>query len=207
MASFEPCQWLNYKIMQKYISILRGINVGGKRKILMKDLKEIYQNLGFLNVETYIQSGNVIFNSEFDSEFESDKLNKIKISTKIEKAIFEKYNFEVPVIIRTKEELLNIQSSNPFIKNESEKQELINTLHLTFLESIPIAENIAKTKEIESTGLDKFEITGNNVFIFCEGSYHTSKLTNNFFEKKLKTKATTRNWKTIEKLTELVISD
>ena len=76
--------------MQKYISILRGINVGGKRKILMKDLKEVYQNLEFLDVQTYIQSGNVIF--------ESDNLDKREISNKIEKAIFDTYNFEVPVI-------------------------------------------------------------------------------------------------------------
>ena len=184
--------------MQKYISILRGINVGGKRKILMKDLKKIYQNLGFFDVETYIQSGNVIFESRFDRN---------EISGKIEKAIFEKYAFEVPVIVRTKEELLNIQSSNPFVKNEDEKQELINTLHLTFLEEVPTTENIEKAKEIESKIDDRFEIIGNNIFVFCEEKYHTSKLTNNFFEKKLKTKATTRNWKTIEKLTELVISD
>ncbi|WP_338769453.1 DUF1697 domain-containing protein [Bernardetia sp. ABR2-2B] len=184
--------------MQKYISILRGINVGGKRKILMKDLKVLYQNLGFEHVETYIQSGNVIFNSSLD---------KNKISTQIEKAIFEKYNFEVPVIIRTKEELINIRSSNPFIESESKKQEIINSLHLTFLEEIPTIQNIEKAKEIESKTDDKFEIVGNTIFVFCEGKYHTSKLTNNFFEKKLKTKATTRNWKTIEKLTELMISD
>lgn len=185
--------------MQKYISILRGINVGGKRKILMKDLKELYQNLGFLDVQTYIQSGNVIF--------KTDNLNKIEISQKLEKAIFERYNFEVPVIIRTKEELLNIQSSNPFIESEENKEELLNNLHLTFLEEIPTTENIKKAKEIESKNTDKFEIIENNIFVFCEGKYHTSKLTNTFFEKKLKTKATTRNWKTIEKLTELVISD
>ena len=185
--------------MQKYISILRGINVGGKRKILMKDLKEIYQNLGFSDVETYIQSGNVIFNS--------DNLDKKEISQKLEKAIFEKYNFEVPIIIRTKEELINIQSSNPFVKNKEEKQELINNLHLTFLEEIPTTENIGKAKEIESKTNDKFEIIENNIFVFCEGKYHTSKLTNNFFEKKLKTKATTRNWKTIEKLTKIMVND
>lgn len=186
--------------MKKYISILRGINVGGKRKILMKDLKELYQNLGFSDVKTYIQSGNVIFNSESD-------LDRTEISQKIEKAILEKYAFEVPVIIRTKEELINIQSSNLFIKLEEDKENLINNLHLTFLESIPTIENIEKAKEVESKTTDRFEITENNIFIFCEGKYHTSKLTNNFFEKKLKTKATTRNWKTIEKLTELVISD
>ncbi len=195
MTSFEPCQWFNYTTMQKYISILRGINVAGQRKILMKDLKEVYQNLGFLNVETYIQSGNVIFDSDLDRN---------EISAKIEKAIFEKYNFEVPVLIRTKEELCNIQSSNPFVKNEQDKKDKLDNLHLTFLEDIPTSESIEKIKEIDSKTTDKFEIIENNVFIFCEGSYHTSKLTNNFFEKKLNTKATTRNWKTIEKLVELI---
>lgn len=182
---------------------MRGINVGGKRKILMKDLKELYQNLSFLNVETYIQSGNVIFETPF--------LDKNKISKQLKTAIFEKYNFEVPVLIRTKEELINIHSSNPFLKvekrSEEDKKNIINTLHLTFLESIPTVENTEKAKEIESKTTDKFEIIENNIFIFYAEKYSTSKLTNNFFEKKLKTKATTRNWKTIEKLVELVISE
>ena len=106
--------------MQKYISILRGINVGGKRKILMSDLKELYQSLGFEDIQTYIQSGNVIFNSALD---------KNEISIQIEKAVFEKYGFEVPVIIRTKEELQKIQSSNPFVESKNNKAELINNLH------------------------------------------------------------------------------
>ena len=179
----------------KYISILRGINVGGKRKILMKDLKELYQNLGFLYVKTYIQSGNVIF--------EKDDLNKKEISKKLEKAVFENYNFEVPVIIRTIEELQRIQSLNPFIKLEEDKN-LIDNLYLTFLKETPTTEDIKEAKQIELKTADRFEIIENNIFIFCEGKYHTSKLTNNFFEKKLKTKATTRNWKTIQKLVELL---
>ncbi|WP_291724980.1 DUF1697 domain-containing protein [Bernardetia sp.] len=181
--------------MKTYISILRGINVGGKRKILMKDLKEIYQNLGFRNPVTYIQSGNVIFETDIEEN---------KITKKIEQAILEKYGFEVPVIIRTREELLKIQSSNPFIQAEKDKLELLNHLHLTFLGDIPTTENIAKAEEIEEKINDKFEVIEKDVFVFCEGKYHTSKLTNNFFEKKLKTKATTRNWKTIEKLAELM---
>ncbi len=122
--------------MQKYISILRGINVAGQRKILMKDLKELYQNLGFENVETYIQSGNVLFNTDLD---------RSEISDKIEKAIFNKYAFEVPVIIRTKEELHKIHTSNPFFtqfQTQEEKEKLINdNLYLTFLQEIPINEN------------------------------------------------------------------
>lgn len=181
--------------MKTYISILRGINVGGKRKILMQDLKELYQNLGFRNPVTYIHSGNIIFETDIE---------RTQITEKIEKAILKKYVFEVPVIIRTREELLKIRLSNPFIQSEKDKLELLNNLHFTFLGDIPTAENIEEAKEVEASINDKFEVIGNNIFIFCEGKYHTSKLTNNFFEKKLQTKATTRNWKTIEKLVGLM---
>jgi len=105
----------------------------------------VYQNLEFLDVQTYIQSGNVIF--------ESDNLDKREISNKIEKAIFDTYNFEVPVIIRTKEELLNIQSSNPFVKNEDEKKN--NLDNLTFLEEIPTTQNLEKAKEKKQKKLNQ----------------------------------------------------
>lgn len=186
----------------KYISILRGINVAGQRKILMNDLKELYQNLGFERVQTYIQSGNVIFETHLE--------NKEEISTQLEKAIFENYNFEVCVIIRTKEELLYIQSSNPFFspsQTTEEKQQLINNnLYFTFLKDIPTPESSNSIEKIKFLP-DRFEIINDAIFILYAEKYSNSKLTNNFFEKKLKTKATTRNWKTIEKLTELMTKE
>lgn len=181
--------------MTKYISILRGINVGGKRKILMADLKELYKSLGFENIISYIQSGNVIFESKKKNANDvADTFTK-----KIKEAIFEKYGFDVPVIIRSVEEIKSIVENHPFEEKEGVQ---IENLCLTFLSDIPSAENL----EIINTydyAPDLFQIIEDNVFLFIEGKYHKSKLTNNFFEKKLKVSATTRNWKTVNKLLEL----
>lgn len=175
--------------MNRKIGILRGINVGGKRKILMADLKSMCEELGLKKVTTYIQSGNLIFNS--------DKPNS-ELENELEKAITEKYGFDVPVIVRTQKELENSINNNPFFEKDAD----IKQLHLTFLKKKPSKENIEKALTFNYK-LDKFKIDNKNVFIFCAGKYHESKLTNNFFEKQLKVVATTRNWKTVMKLSEL----
>jgi len=178
--------------MNTKIAILRGINVGGKRKILMVDLKLLFEDLGFINITTYIQSGNVIFNSE-------TKLTDIQITEKIENAITNKYGFTVPVIIKSIKEIEESIIENPFYQKDNQD---INKLHLTLLKEQPTSENQMKTESYNYEP-DKFAIKGKNVFIFCKGKYHQSKLTNNFFENKLKVSATTRNWKTILKLVKL----
>lgn len=177
--------------MEKKVAILRGINVGGKRKILMKDLKLLFEKMRYTNVTTYKQSGNVIFNT-------TDNLSDIEISMEVQKAISDKYGFDVPVIIRSIKDLEQTIARNPFLKScESD----INQLYLTFLNETPSPENI-KNAELSNTRVDRFVVDNRNVFVFCEGKYHQSKLTNNFFENKLKVTATTRNWKTILKLIE-----
>lgn len=175
--------------MVKKIAILRGINVGGKRKILMADLKSMFSNLGFKDVITYIQSGNIIFESNLDD---------LELATQIENAILNKFKFEVPVIIRSNLDLEEAILSNPFYTNQLDT----NNLHLTFLKELP-NNNDSELINLLSFGSDKFAIIGQDVFVYCEGKYHESKLTNNFFEKKLKVGATTRNWKTVLKLLEL----
>lgn len=175
--------------MNKKIAILRGINVGGNRKILMKDLKSLCENLGWNNLKTYIQSGNLIF--------EANKPNP-ELELTLEKAIFDEYGFEVPVIIRTSLELQNSINKNPYYNEDSN----LTQLHLTFLKVQPTHDNIEKTLSYDFEP-DQFKIDEKEVFICCEGKYHKSKLSNSFFEKKLKTKATTRNWKTVLKLYEL----
>jgi len=179
--------------MQKYIAILRGINVGGHRKILMKDLRDLLQKLNFENVQTYIQSGNVIF--EFD-----DKVSKPDIENQITNSIKTKYGFDVPVIVRKENDLFEILNSNPFIKSDDFD---INRLAITFLGEIPAADKVTLIEQIDFSP-DKFKIIGNNAFVYCSGKYSESKITNQFFENKLKTNATTRNWKTIKKLCELL---
>ena len=175
--------------MSKKIAILRGINVGGKRKILMKDLKILCEHLGLKEVQTYIQSGNVIFSST---------IQNAEIEVMLEKAILEKFGFDVPVICRSSEELQVSIRKNPFYEEDID----IKQLHLTFLKEKPTNESLEKMSSFNFEP-DQFIIEDKEVFISCAGKYHQSKLTNHFFEKKLNVGATTRNWKTVLKLQEL----
>jgi len=179
--------------MQKYIAILRGINVGGHRKILMKDLRKLFQKMKFKNVLTYIQSGNVIF--DFD-----DTVCIADIENQITNSIKTKYSYDVPVIVRKAKDLIEILNSNPFIKSDDFD---IDRLALTFLGEIPEKNKVSVIEEIDFSP-DRFIIIGKNAFVYCSGKYSDSKITNQFFENKLKIKATTRNWKTIKKLCELL---
>jgi uncharacterized protein (DUF1697 family) len=177
--------------MEIYISILRGINVSGQKKIQMTDLKKLYEDLKFKNVTTYIQSGNVIFktNNQFDEA----------LAKKIEDAINVKYNFHVPVIIRTVEEMKNTIAINPLKKESNINEE---KLHVTFLERVPDKTKVESVEDLDYSP-DKFIIIGEEVFLYCPNGYGNTKLNNNFFENKLKVSATTRNWRTVNKLAEI----
>ena len=175
--------------MQRFIAILRGINVGGHRKIKMADLKQMLANMGFENVETYIQSGNIAFNSNE---------SPVKLESNIEKEISKTFGFDVPVIIRNREEMANVINSNPYVDSSE-----ITSLFVTFLSSQPGQTEIEKLNQFD-VGDDMFIIRGKDIFMKCIGPYHKSKLTNALFEKNLKIKATSRNWKTCLKLHEMI---
>lgn len=180
------------KEMEKKLGILRGINVGGKRRLLMADLKSLCTSLGWEHVETYIQSGNVIFKSN---------LNNSALEKILEKAIEERFGYEVPVIVRTEEELVQALQNHPFSARETEVDKLL----VTFLKEKPSDTCLEHIRSFKVEP-DAFEVVDKEVFLYCEGKYHQSKLTNAFFEKKLKTIATTRNMKTVLKLCELLKS-
>ena len=178
--------------MNKYISVLRGINVSGQKKIKMSDLKSLYELLDFQNVVTYIQSGNVIFDTSVENT------DDLKIT--IEKAIEEKYKFHVPVEIRTNHEIENIISNCPFgsVSLEEDGTKVL----VTFLSSEP-QEALASEIQKYVVAPEKLFIRGKVVYLYCPNGYGNSKLSNNFLEKKLKVEATTRNWKSVHKLHEL----
>lgn len=180
--------------MDKYISILRGINVSGQKKIKMADLKSLYEQLDFKNVVTYIQSGNVIFNSATTS--------RTDLKTKIEAAIENKYHFHVPVEIRTNHELEDIIKNCPFGSVNLEKDG--TKVLVTFLSSAP---SKAKITEIQQYVVlpEELVVRKNEVYLYCPNGYGRSKLSNTFLEKKLGVAATTRNWKSVHKLYELSI--
>ena len=178
--------------MTKHISILRGINVGGKKKIKMADLKCLYELLGFQNVVTYIQSGNVIFDATAKC--------KADLKTMIEEAIEDRYGFHVPVAIRTNHEIGNIIRLCPF--GTVDLVEEGTKVLVTFLSSEPSEAKISAIQNYVVAPED-LVVRGREVYLYCPNGYGRSKLTTTFLERKLEVKATTRNWKSVHKLYEL----
>jgi uncharacterized protein (DUF1697 family) len=174
--------------MATYISILRGINVSGHKMIRMEALRQMFESIDCKNVQTYIQSGNVVFQYK---KTETQKLENI-----IAKKISSQFSFEVPVIVKELEELKTIIEKNPFKNNPSKDAA---HLHVTFLSALPEKNAIEKTKEGQYAA-DDFLISDKAVYLYCPNGYGNSKLTNTFFENKLKVMATTRNWKTTNEL-------
>ena len=174
--------------MELLISMLRGINVSGQKRIAMPELKELYENLNFSAVSTYINSGNVVFASVGS--------DTAILSEKIEREIFKKFGFEVPVIIRTAKEMRSVLSNNPFLKESGIDRE---KLHVTFLSDKPANDGIKKILEYDYKP-DRLIVGATEAFLYCPNGYGRTKYTNSFLENKLKVKATTRNWKTVKEL-------
>ncbi|MBK6967466.1 MAG: DUF1697 domain-containing protein [Bacteroidales bacterium] len=177
--------------METFIALLRGINVSGKNLIKMAELVQALSDSGVSNVRTYIQSGNVVFESGTDIPFIVEKLIQDKIR--------ERFGLEVPVQVLKRSELVYVSNHNPFINDRALP---VDKLHLTFLNAIPDPALVSKAGA-GSFLPDEFIVSGNAVFVYCPDGYGRTKLTNTFFEKKLKVSATTRNWATVKKLCEM----
>lgn len=175
-------------LMTTYISLLRGINVSGQKVIKMEALRTEYEALGFSQVKTYIQSGNVIFQSENE--------NSLDLAQKIAKMILQKWGFEVPIMVKTIAEWQSVLQENPFILERNEDK---SKLHVTFLSEVPDTEKWAKI-EAGQYGEDEYILREKTIYLFCPNGYGNTKLTNTLFENKLKCLATTRNWNTMEKI-------
>lgn len=179
--------------MKTYIALLRGINVSGKNKIKMTELKNLFVDLGYHDVLTYIQSGNVIFKSSIKES--------ILIEDTIISAISKRFGYAIKVLILNKDELTVLFNSNPFLAKDPTMD--ISKLHVTLLNKEPDFVGMPHIKIIVAAIDDEFEQIENTIYLYCPNGYGNTKLNNNFFEKKLNTDATTRNWKTITKLVEL----
>ena len=177
--------------MQTYLAVLRGINVSGQKTIKMSDLRALFEKAGFEKVQTFIQSGNVIFQT---------KETKTKaLAQKIEEIIHHHYNFDVSVIVLTREEILTIMVNNPFTRGNKD----ITKFHVTLLAETPNAKLLETTRD-EKFQSDEFHIDERAIYLYCPDGYGMTRFSNNFFEKKLGVSATTRNWKTMNTLLELM---
>lgn len=178
--------------METCIALLRGINVAGQKQIRMAELRELAENLGFGRVRTYIQSGNVLFESGGMSEEEA--------AGRLEAAIREGFGYTVKVIARFASRLEAVIAANPF-REEAEAEDM--SLYASFLAREP-SPDAAALLETYATEAERYRILGDTVYVLVnKGTYGRSQFSNNFLEKKLQVEATTRNWQTVNKLAAL----
>jgi uncharacterized protein (DUF1697 family) len=154
----------------------------------MTDLQRAFEELGFENVSTYGQTGNVIFDCRH--------AEAAQVATHIEEKLSESFGFSTNVIIRTQQDLEKIIETNPLVDSAHVARD---KLYVTFLADV-LDKTIASKLDITPGADEKFEIVGKEVYLYCPNGYARTKLNNAAFEKKLRTVATTRNWKTINKL-------
>jgi uncharacterized protein (DUF1697 family) len=173
--------------MVTYVAMLRGVNVSGHNKLAMSDLRALCEELGCTDVVTYIQSGNVVCQSP---------LTAAALARGIERALLAS-GVRSPVIVRTAAQLQAVRSANPFLARRVEAERL----YVTFLADRPAP---ARVRQLGPTsGPDELIVSGREVYLHCPGGYGNTKLNNSFVEKQLTAVATTRNWRTVNKLVEL----
>ena len=169
----------------RHVALLRGINVGGKNVLPMKDLCALFQDAGCGDVETYIQSGNVIFGA-------SASLAK-RIPGLLTKAIAAGFGFRVPVVVRTAAELRRVVDGNPFSRADEA------TLHVAFLADLPSDARVAALDARRSPP-DRFAVRGREIYLHLPNGVARTRLTNQYFDTALATTSTVRNWRTVHAL-------
>ncbi|MDF2628764.1 MAG: cytoplasmic protein [Symbiobacteriaceae bacterium] len=173
--------------MGVYVALLRGINVSGHRMIKMTELQRMCEALGLGRVRTYIQSGNVLF----ESDEERGTLRR-----QIEAQIEATFGFDVPVVLRTAAEMEQIVAGSPWAPGEGE------SLHVALLADAPSPDGVARLAAVD-TGSDEYRLVGQEVYLLYRQPSHKSKLSNALLEKKLGVASTLRNWQTVTKLAAL----
>jgi uncharacterized protein (DUF1697 family) len=173
------------------IALLRGVNVGGKNKLPMRDLAAMFEEAGCADVRTFIQSGNVVFEA-------GPGVSK-KLAALIEKKIEERFGYQTPVILRTAEDLRAAIANNPFHEPAADE----DALHVMFLADTPVAAKIAALDPNRSPG-DRFAVLRREVYLHLPNGAARTKLSNAWFDSKLATVSTMRNWRTVQKLLEMM---
>jgi uncharacterized protein (DUF1697 family) len=172
-----------------YAALLRAVNVGGV-KVRMDRLRDAVTALGLDRVSTYIQSGNVVFAGGGEDPDE--------LASRLEDAVAAEFGIDVPVLVRSADDLARIVVANPMRTRGVDEAKL----HVTFLASEPAAERVDAVAP-DAGGADGFAVVRREVYLHCPGGYGTTKLHNGFWERKLGVVATTRNWRTVTTLRDL----
>ena len=187
--NFSLCYLLG-PMPAKYAALLRGINVGGKNKLPMKDLVSIFEDAGCKNVLTYIQSGNVVFECA---------TSIARVQSAVGAAIEKKFGFNPPFVLRQVGELQDVLKKNPFLKAGAKEDEL----HVVFLSGEPTREAIARLEQ-NRVPPDEFIIRGKEIYLRLPNGAGRSKLAAAPSHAKFGGVATARNWRTVNKLFEIM---
>jgi len=174
----------------RYVALLRGINVGGKNMIKMETLRATFENLGFENVKSYINSGNLAFDTK--------KNNDTKLAAKIHDAIKKDFGFDISVMVRSMDEINEIVKNNPFDGQFDNHK----NLHVFFLDSEPSNGHKEMIDSIDNDN-ERIEVCGRTLYCLLKISILDSAVGKGFIDKKLKIPATARNWRTVMKLAEM----
>ncbi len=174
-----------------YLALLRGINVGGKKLLPMKDLAVMFGEAGCHNARTFIQSGNVIFDADPDLSATIPRVITARIAEQI--------GFKTPIVLRTVAEMVYAIRNNPFLAAGVRE----DTLHVMFLADQPSATAVA-TLDPDRSPPDEFIVRGQEIYLRLPNGAARTKLTNAYFDAKLATTSTGRNWRTVTKLLELM---
>ncbi len=180
--------------MTTMVALLRSVNVGGRNRVPMAELRSMAEALGFGAVQTYVQSGNLVFTGSG---------SPATVAATLEQGITDTFGLEVPVIVRSTRQLARILTANPFAVPGVDPK----TVHVTFLAGPPprqqaqeLARMAADAHGDGPVGADRFRLAGPDVFLHCPGGYGVTKLNNAFFERRTGVVATTRNWRTVTTL-------
>jgi uncharacterized protein (DUF1697 family) len=178
-------------MMTTYLALLRGVNVGGKNKLPMQDLITLFGEAGCHEVRTYIQSGNVIFRA--------DPAIAASLPGIVTARIAERFGLRVPVLLRTAAEMAEVVRHNPFLAAETAEE----TLHVLFLATQPNARSVDELDPDRSPP-DAFSVRGREIYLRLPNGVARTKLSTDYFDAKLATTSTGRNWRTVTTLLALM---
>ena len=176
-----------------HVALLRGINVGGNNKVPMKDLAALFATLGCTDIQTYVQSGNVIFRAPATGPVTTG------LASHIAAAIETRFALRIPVILRTQAEMHRILTANPFVNAGIDPA----LLHVYFLADQPTPAALRSLNPDRSPG-DTFVVSGREIYLHLPTGVARTKLTNLYFDKALTTTSTLRNWRTCTTLATLM---
>ena len=175
--------------MTVYVAMLRGVNVGGN-SLKMDWLRGACEDVGLQNVQTYVQSGNIVFSS---------RAGALKLMQTLKALIDAQARLPVTVVIRSASEMAKIVAGNPFLKQKGLD---ITKLHVTFLSNVPSKPAPEKLDALAGAR-DHYRLAKQEIYLHCPINYGQTRLSNTAIEKVLSVGATTRNWKTVTTLHEM----